>query len=65
MGVARHVFRPGDWVIARSSPDGKPRVAAVRGQLIRTYEVTDRPGDELGKTRRRQRHGVSRDGELH
>jgi WD40 repeat protein len=40
LGVARHVFRPGDWVYdARFTPDGSKLVAAVRDGLIRTYDL--------------------------
>src|SRR6185295_12398717 len=40
LGVARHVFRPGDWVLdAQFTPDGTTLVAAVRDGVIRTYDV--------------------------
>ncbi len=40
LGVARHVFRPGDWVFdARFTADGSKLVAAVRDGLIRTYDL--------------------------
>jgi WD40 repeat protein len=40
LGVARHVFRPGDWVYdAQFTPDGKTLVAAVRDGVIRAYDL--------------------------
>ncbi|HEU4732293.1 MAG TPA: protein kinase, partial [Kofleriaceae bacterium] len=40
LGVAHHVFRPGDWVFdAQFTPDGTTLVAAVRDGLIRAYDV--------------------------
>ncbi|HET7505840.1 MAG TPA: serine/threonine-protein kinase, partial [Kofleriaceae bacterium] len=40
LGVARHVFRPGDWVFdAQFTPDGTTLVAAVRDGVIRAYDV--------------------------
>jgi WD40 repeat protein/tRNA A-37 threonylcarbamoyl transferase component Bud32 len=51
-GVARHVFRTGDWVWdAVFTPDGKTVVARVRDGSIRAYDVPT--GDELvlGRTR--------------
>ncbi|HSS03129.1 MAG TPA: protein kinase, partial [Kofleriaceae bacterium] len=50
MGVARHVFRPGDWVLdAQFTPDGTTLVAAVRDGVIRTYDVRTGRATELGK----------------
>jgi WD40 repeat protein len=50
MGVARHVFRPGDWVLdAQFTPDGMTLVAAVRDSVIRTYDVKTGLATELGK----------------
>ena len=50
MGVARHVFRPGDWVLdAQFTPDGTTLVAAVRDGVIRTYDVRSGRATELGK----------------
>jgi WD40 repeat protein len=51
LGVARHVFRPGDWVIdVRFTPDGKTVVAAVRDGILRAYNVRTGTVTELGKT---------------
>ena len=45
LGVARHVFRPGDWVLdAAFTPDGETLVAAVRDGEVRAYDV--RTGEE-------------------
>ncbi|MDQ3365045.1 MAG: protein kinase [Myxococcota bacterium] len=44
-GVARHVFRPGDWVFdAVFTPDGTTLVAAVRDGSLRAYDL--RTGSE-------------------
>ncbi|MGE0400919.1 MAG: WD40 repeat domain-containing protein, partial [Kofleriaceae bacterium] len=40
IGVARHVFRPGDWTMdAAFTPDGATCVAAVRDGVIRAYDL--------------------------
>ncbi len=40
LGVARHVFRPGDWAMdAIFSPDGTTVVAAVRDGVLRAYDT--------------------------
>jgi WD40 repeat protein len=50
LGVARHVFRPGDWVSdAQFTPDGTTLVAAVRDGGIRAYDVRTGFENELGK----------------
>ena len=50
LGVARHVFRPGDWVLdAQLTPDGATVVAAVRGGVIRAYDARTGAGRELGR----------------
>jgi eukaryotic-like serine/threonine-protein kinase len=49
LGVARHVFRPGDWVYdARFSADGNTLVAAVRDGFLRTYDLRTGGTVELG-----------------
>jgi eukaryotic-like serine/threonine-protein kinase len=50
LGVARHVFRPGDWVLdAQFTPDGSTLVAGVRDRVIRTYDIRTGVATELGK----------------
>jgi WD40 repeat protein len=50
LGVARHVFRPGDWVFdAQFTPDGTTLVAAVRDGVIRAYDVRTGAETELGR----------------
>ncbi len=40
LGVARHVFRPGDWVFdSVFTPDGMTLVAAVRDGKLRAYDM--------------------------
>jgi len=40
LGVARHVFRPGDWVFdAVFTPDGTQLVTAVRDGIMRSYDL--------------------------
>ena len=40
LGVARHVFRPGDWVLdAVFTPDGQRVVAGVRDGRVRVYDL--------------------------
>ncbi len=40
LGVARHVFRPGDWVSDASfTPDGSTIVAAVQDGKLRAYDL--------------------------
>jgi len=49
LGVARHVFRPGDWVYdAQFTPDGTTLVAAVRDGVIRAYDLGTGIETELG-----------------
>jgi WD40 repeat protein len=50
LGVARHVFRPGDWVLdARFTPDDTTLVAAVRDGMIRAFDVRTGADTELGQ----------------
>jgi WD40 repeat protein/serine/threonine protein kinase len=50
MGVARHVFRPGDWVFdAKFTPDGETLVAAVRDGVIRAFDLRTGMTRELGR----------------
>jgi WD40 repeat protein len=50
LGVARHVFRPSDWVYdAQFTPDGKLVVAAVRDGSIRAYDLRTGSERRLGK----------------
>jgi len=50
LGVARHVFRPGDWVSdARFTPDGTTLVAAVRDGVVRSYDLHSGGETELGR----------------
>jgi WD40 repeat protein len=40
LGVARHVFRPGDWVFdAMFTPDGQTLVVAARDSKLRAYDL--------------------------
>jgi WD40 repeat protein/tRNA A-37 threonylcarbamoyl transferase component Bud32 len=49
LGVARHVFRPGDWVLdSRFTPDGTSLVAAARDGMIRRYDLASGAEFELG-----------------
>ncbi len=49
LGVARHVFRPGDWVYdAQFTPDGTTLVTAVRDGVIRAYDLRTGVETELG-----------------
>ena len=49
LGVARHVFRPGDWVLdAVFVPDGHTVVAAVRDGIVRAYDLRTGHARELG-----------------
>ncbi len=49
LGVARHVFRPGDWVLdAAFTPDGTTLVAAVRDGVIRAYDLRTGAVTQLG-----------------
>jgi WD40 repeat protein/tRNA A-37 threonylcarbamoyl transferase component Bud32 len=51
-GVARHVFRTGDWVgDAAFTPDGKTVVARVRDATIRAYDLRSGAERVLGRTR--------------
>src|SRR6185369_17018871 len=50
LGVARHVFRPGDWVIdARFTPDGRALVAAARDGTIRAYDIATGSETDVGR----------------
>ncbi|HEY0483743.1 MAG TPA: protein kinase [Kofleriaceae bacterium] len=50
LGVARHVFRPGDWVIdAQFTPDGKALVAAARDGTIRIYDLATGVDTDIGQ----------------
>jgi WD40 repeat protein/tRNA A-37 threonylcarbamoyl transferase component Bud32 len=50
LGVARHVFRPGDWVFdAQFTPDGTTLVAAVRDGVIHAYDLRTGFETEIGK----------------
>jgi eukaryotic-like serine/threonine-protein kinase len=66
LGVARHVFRPGDWVFdAQFTPDGTTLVAAVRDGVIRTYDLRTGFETDLGQAPSPpERMVLSRDGEL-
>ncbi|HWO23421.1 MAG TPA: protein kinase [Kofleriaceae bacterium] len=49
LGVARHVFRPGDWAHdAMFTPDGSTVVASVRDGTLRVYDVRTGAGRTLG-----------------
>ncbi len=50
LGVARHVFRPGDMVSdALFTPDGTTVVAAVRDTTVRVYDARTGAGRVLGR----------------
>jgi WD40 repeat protein len=50
LGVARHVFRPGDWVQdAAFTPDSRMVVAAVRDGIVRAYDLATGVETQLGK----------------
>ncbi|HET9623811.1 MAG TPA: protein kinase [Kofleriaceae bacterium] len=50
LGVARHVFWPGDWVFdARFTPDGKTVIAAVRDGILRSYDLASGFETDLGQ----------------
>ena len=50
LGVARHVLRPGDWVIdATFTPDGGTIVAAVRDGTLHAYDARTGVGRSLGR----------------
>ncbi len=50
-GVARYVFRPGDWVLdAIFTPDGTTVIAAVRDGVLRAYDLSTGAMRELGHT---------------
>ena len=51
LGVARHVFRPGDWVFdAAFTPDGKTLIAVVRDGIVRRYDLASGTMAVIGKT---------------
>jgi eukaryotic-like serine/threonine-protein kinase len=66
LGVARHVFRPGDWVLdSQFTADGKTLVVAVRDGTIRSYDVRSGLETALGKAPSAPETLVlSRDGKL-
>jgi WD40 repeat protein len=66
LGVARHVFRPGDWVMdAQFTPDGSTLVAVARDGTLRGYDLATGGEIELGQVRTQPRALVlSRDSEL-
>ncbi|MCW5803242.1 MAG: protein kinase [Deltaproteobacteria bacterium] len=50
LGVARHVFRPGDWVLDIAfTPDGQTVVAAVRDGVVRAYDLRRGTETSLGR----------------
>jgi WD40 repeat protein len=50
LGVARHVFRPSDWVFdAAFTPDGKQVVAVVRDGSVRAYDLASGGERRLGR----------------
>ncbi|MBS1118511.1 MAG: WD-repeat protein [Deltaproteobacteria bacterium] len=50
LGVARHVFRPGDWVFdAAFTPDSRMVIAAVRDGIVRAYDLDTGVETQLGK----------------
>ena len=50
LGVARHVFRPGDWVVdAQFTPDGATLVAAARDGAIHTYDAATGADTQVGQ----------------
>ncbi len=52
LGVARHVFWPGDWVYdARFTPDGAALIAVVRDGVIRRYDLRTEFETHLGQAR--------------
>ena len=49
-GVARHVFRPGDWVFdAVFTPDGEKLLIAVRDGVLRSYDLRTGVETKLGQ----------------
>jgi len=50
LGVARHVFRPGDWVIdAQFTPDGRSLVVAVRNGALYRYDLVTGVENRIGQ----------------
>ena len=50
LGVARHVFRPGDWAFdATFTPDGETLVASVRDGVMRAYDLRTGEERKLGR----------------
>jgi WD40 repeat protein/serine/threonine protein kinase len=66
LGVARHVFRLGDWVIdAQFTPDGSTLVAAARDGALRGYDLATGVETELGRVPAQPKALLlTRDGEL-
>ena len=66
LGVARHVFRPGDWVLdAQFTPDGKTLVAAVRDGTLHIYNLANGMETVLGEMPSQpEAMALSPDGEL-
>jgi eukaryotic-like serine/threonine-protein kinase len=51
LGVARHVFRPGTWVLdAVFTPDGKRVVAAIHDATLRVYDLETGRETIVGRT---------------
>jgi eukaryotic-like serine/threonine-protein kinase len=51
LGVARHVFRPGDWVFdVAFTPDGQTLVAVVRDGVIRKYDLRTGTVSTIGRS---------------
>jgi eukaryotic-like serine/threonine-protein kinase len=66
LGVARHVFRAGDWVYdARFTPDGTAVVAVVRDGVLRRYDLATGVATVVGRAQSAlQALVLSPDGEL-
>ena len=66
LGVARHVFRPGDWVMdAQFTPDGSTLVAAARDGTLHRYDLATGVETEFGRIEAQPKAMVlTGDGEL-